>query len=129
MVAMLQGFPTEEQHPVVRFLWAKGLSAKNIHKEVCPVYGGKFLSRKAAANWVENIFEGRSKVADDARPGAEVVETTVKRLLCCGFRRTGKAMGQVYQCWWRICREINVLFFSGSNITCFTFHIHLRPIY
>jgi hypothetical protein len=30
-----------------------------------------------------------------------VAETTVKRL-----RRTGKAMGQVYQCWWRICREI-----------------------
>jgi hypothetical protein len=39
--------------------------------------------------------------------GAEVAETTVKILLCCGFRRTGKAMGQVYQCWWRICREIN----------------------
>jgi hypothetical protein len=37
-----------------------------------------------------------------------VVETTVKRLLCCGFRGTGKEMGQVYQCWWRICREINV---------------------
>jgi hypothetical protein len=36
-----------------------------------------------------------------------VAETTVKILLCCGFRRTGKAMGQVYQCWW-ICREINV---------------------
>jgi hypothetical protein len=32
-----------------------------------------------------------------------------KRLPCCGFRRTGKAMGQVYQCWWRICHEINVL--------------------
>jgi hypothetical protein len=30
-------------------------------------------------------------------------------LLCCGFRRTGEAIGQVYQCWWRICREINVL--------------------
>jgi hypothetical protein len=27
-----------------------------------------------------------------------------------GFRRTGKAMGQVYECWWRICREINVFF-------------------
>jgi hypothetical protein len=40
--------------------------------------------------------------------GAEVAETTVKRFLCCGFRRTGKAMGHVYQCWWRICREINV---------------------
>jgi hypothetical protein len=37
-----------------------------------------------------------------------VSEATVKILLPCGFRRTGKAMGQVYQCWWMICREINV---------------------
>jgi hypothetical protein len=37
-----------------------------------------------------------------------VAETMVKSLLCCGFRRTGKVMGQVYKCWWRICREINV---------------------
>jgi hypothetical protein len=29
-----------------------------------------------------------------------VADTTVKRLLCCGFRRIGKAMGQVYQYWW-----------------------------
>jgi hypothetical protein len=36
-----------------------------------------------------------------------LLETTVKRLLCCGFRRTGKATGQMYQCW-QICREINV---------------------
>jgi hypothetical protein len=35
--------------------------------------------------------------------GEEVAETTVKR-------RTGKAMGQVCQGWWRICREINVFF-------------------
>jgi hypothetical protein len=40
--------------------------------------------------------------------GAEVAEALDKRLLCCGFRRTGKAMGQVYQFWLRICREINV---------------------
>jgi hypothetical protein len=45
-----------------------------------------------------------------------VAETTVKKLLCCGFRRTGKAMGQVYQCWWRICREIKV-FFSQVQIS------------
>jgi hypothetical protein len=42
--------------------------------------------------------------------GAEVAETTAKRLLCCRFRRTGKAMGEVYQCWWRICQEINVFY-------------------
>jgi hypothetical protein len=82
-----------------------------------PVYVGKCLPRKAVHNWVEKLSQGRLKVADDARPGAEVGDTTVKRLLCCRFRRTGKAMGQVYQCWWRICREINVL--PGSNITYF----------
>jgi hypothetical protein len=59
--------------------------------------------------------------------GAEVVETTVKRLLCCGFRHTGKAMGQVYYCWWSICREINI--FPSSDIICFTFYIHLWPVH
>jgi hypothetical protein len=42
-------------------------------------------SRKAVHNWVEKFSQGRSKVADDARPGAEVAETTVKRLLDGGF--------------------------------------------
>jgi hypothetical protein len=36
------------------------------------------------------------------------------------FRRTGKAMGEVCQLWWRICWDINV-FLPRSNITCFTF--------
>jgi hypothetical protein len=31
-----------------------------------------------------------------------------KKCLCRGFRRTSKTMGQVYQCWWRICRDIIV---------------------
>jgi hypothetical protein len=74
-------------------LWAKGPNAKDIQKEVFPAYGGKCLSSKAVHNWVEKFSQGRSKVADDARPGTEVAETTVKRLLCCGFRRTGKAVG------------------------------------
>jgi hypothetical protein len=37
-----------------------------------------------------------------------VAETTVKILLCCGFRRSGKAMDQGHQYWLRIYREINV---------------------
>jgi hypothetical protein len=40
---------------VVRFLWAKGPNAKDIHKETFPVYGGKCLSRKAVHNWVANV--------------------------------------------------------------------------
>jgi hypothetical protein len=50
----------------------------------------------------------------------EEVETEMRKwlrqqskiLVCCGFRRTGKAMGQAYQCCWRIRREINVFFFQ-----------------
>jgi hypothetical protein len=43
------------------------------------------LSRKAVHNLAEKFSRGRSKVADDARPSSELAETTVKRLLYCGF--------------------------------------------
>jgi hypothetical protein len=32
MATVLEECNTEEQHSVVRFLWAKGLDAKDIHK-------------------------------------------------------------------------------------------------
>jgi hypothetical protein len=98
----------EEQRYVVGFLWAKGLNGKDIYKKLLSVYGGVCLPRKEVHNWVDKFSQGRSKVTDDARQGAEEAETSQKRLLCCEFRRSGKAMGQVYQCWWRICRELNV---------------------
>jgi hypothetical protein len=69
-------------------LWAKGFNAKDIHKEMFPVYGGKCLSCKVVHNWVEKFSQGRLKVADDARPGAEVAEMTVKKLLCYKFCST-----------------------------------------
>jgi hypothetical protein len=47
MTTMLEGCTTEEEHSVVRFLWAKGLNKKNIHEEMFPVYNGKCLSLKA----------------------------------------------------------------------------------
>jgi hypothetical protein len=89
-------------------VWANGLNAKDIHKEILPAYGWKFLSRKVVHNWVDKFSQGRSKISDDAQLVAEVAETTVKRLLYCGFQRTGKAMGQVYQCWCGILRDIYV---------------------
>jgi hypothetical protein len=92
------GCTTEEQHSVALFFRAKGLNANDIHQEMFPVYGGKCLSHKRIQHWVEKFSQGRLKVADDDRPGAEVAETTDKRLLCCGFWRTAKAMGQVYKC-------------------------------
>jgi hypothetical protein len=74
---------TEEQRSVVPFLWAKWLNAKDIQKEMFPVYGGKCLSHKPFNNWLEEFSQGRLKAADDAqpsRPVAQVVDTTVKRL-------------------------------------------------
>jgi hypothetical protein len=38
-------------------LWAKGLNAKYIHKEMFRVYGGKYLSPKAVHSWFENSFK------------------------------------------------------------------------
>jgi hypothetical protein len=44
---------------------AKGLNAKDVHKEMFPVYGGKYLSRKAVPNCVEKFSQRRSKISDD----------------------------------------------------------------
>jgi hypothetical protein len=47
-----------------------------------PVYGEMRLSCKAVHNWVKEFSQGRSKVADDARPGHSVEtakETTVQQ--------------------------------------------------
>jgi hypothetical protein len=107
------------------FLWAKGLNAKNIHNEIFPIYSGKCLSRKAVRNCVVKFSLRHSKVAHDARPGAEVAETTVKRLLCCWFQRAGKAMGQAYQYWGRICREMFLLLSNHMFYILYPIVIHL----
>jgi hypothetical protein len=68
--------------------------AKDIHKEMFPVYGGKCLLRKAFHSWVMKLSRGRSKVADDARPGRLVefgTEAAVQReeeLIQAGRRLT-----------------------------------------
>jgi hypothetical protein len=55
------------------FLWAKGLNAKNIHKEMFRVYGGKCLPRNAVHICVENRGKG---FADN-----DEVETEVRKWL------------------------------------------------
>jgi hypothetical protein len=45
----------DKESSVVRFLWARKLNAKDIHKELFPVYGGKCLSLKAVHNWLANV--------------------------------------------------------------------------
>jgi hypothetical protein len=58
MATVLEECIIEEQRSVVRFfLWSKGLNAKDIHKEMFPLYGGRCLSRKSVHNWVENSLK------------------------------------------------------------------------
>jgi hypothetical protein len=66
MATGLKDYTTEEQRSVVRFLPAKGFNAKDIHKEIFSVYGGKCLSRKPVPNWLAKFSQERSKVVDDA---------------------------------------------------------------
>jgi hypothetical protein len=54
-----------------KFSWAKGLNTKDIHKEMFPVYVGKWLSRTAIRNWVEK--RGK-RFADDEEAETEVLK-------------------------------------------------------
>ena len=47
MAAPLNTCTTIEQRGVVRFLWAKDMAVKDIHKEMLPTYGEHCLSRQA----------------------------------------------------------------------------------
>jgi hypothetical protein len=106
MATALPQCNTEEQRCVTRFLWAKELNVKDIHKcflftvwSVCRIKRFTAVWKNVATfRWWRRGWNG----------DVEMAEKRAKRLLWCGFRRTGKAMGQEYQCWWRICREINV---------------------
>jgi hypothetical protein len=81
MATVFEGCTTKEQHSVVHFLLAKGLKAKDIHKEMFFVYGGKCLSCKAVHNRVQKFSQGHPKVAAvDTQPGRPVaiaMEATV----------------------------------------------------
>jgi hypothetical protein len=72
MATVLKECTSKEQRSVVRFLWAKGLNAKDIHKDMFPVCGGKCLSHPVVHNWVEKFSQGHLKVPDYARLGCPI---------------------------------------------------------
>jgi hypothetical protein len=63
----------------------KRTNAKDIHKDIFPVYGGKCLSHKAVHNWVEKFSQGRSKVADDTREMWKWLRQQSKDSYAAGF--------------------------------------------
>jgi hypothetical protein len=69
----------------VRFLSAKGLNAKDVHKEKFPVYGGRCFSPKAFRSWTEKFSQGRSKVADYEREVQKWLRQQSKHFYAAGF--------------------------------------------
>jgi hypothetical protein len=124
---MLEEYTTKEHHCVVRSLWARGLNVKDINKKRFLVYGGKCLSRKAVHNWVKKFSQGRSKAANDARPGADVAEHKSKDFHAAGFDALVKR--------WDKCINVGggyvekYMFYPNSCNKCFTFYISLWYIY
>ena len=72
MAAPLNTCTTIEKRGVVRFLWPKDMAAKDIHKEMLPMYGEHCLSRQAVYNEVQKFSEGRTSVGDEHRVGRSV---------------------------------------------------------
>jgi hypothetical protein len=123
MATVIEVCTTEEQRSVARFCGQKDSMLRIFIRKCFLFTVGSVCHVKRFTTWWQT-FRWWRRVSNG---GAEVAETTVTRLPCCGFRRTCKALGQVYQCWWRMCREINA--FPRLNIACFTFYIHLWPVY
>ena len=89
----------KEQCAVIRFFWAKRLTASTINKEMSPIYGEKCFTRPAVHCWCEKFSKGRESIVDDKRSGREVVATNsdvVSRIE--KFIRS-----------WRICRKMKDL--------------------
>ena len=65
------------------FLWAKGLSTEEVHREIRPVYVDNCFSQKTVFNWIQEFNKERKSIRDQEHPGhpAEVsTETTVQRV-------------------------------------------------
>jgi hypothetical protein len=85
MATVLEGIlPKGRVH--LCFFYGKKFSMQRKFVKKCFVFTVGSVCR---VNRVEKFSQERSKAADDARPGEEVTETTIKRLLCCVFRRSG----------------------------------------
>jgi hypothetical protein len=124
MAPVLEECTTEDQHWIVRFYGQKLLYAKDIHREMFYDYSGKCLSR----NTVPRLWQTFQWWRRSWNGGAEVAETTLERLIRCGFWRTRKAIGLVYHSLLSFTVSVlvkdmwrNHFFFLVSNITYLKF--------
>jgi len=81
MAAPLSTCTTIEQRGVVCFLCAKKMEAKDIHKEMLPMYGERCLSCQAVHNCVQKFSEGRTSIEGEHRASWPLEIATPETLL------------------------------------------------
>ena len=86
MAAPLSTCTKIEQRGVVRFLWTKNMEAKDIHKEMLPMYGEHCLSRQAVHNWVQKFSEGRTSIEVEHRAVRAWFRKQPKEFFAAGFQ-------------------------------------------
>ncbi|GBN94508.1 hypothetical protein AVEN_271578-1, partial [Araneus ventricosus] len=52
---------------MIRFLWAKKLSAADIRRELCAVYGPNIMGEGVMRQWVHFFKDGRTNIHDESR--------------------------------------------------------------
>ena len=99
MAVPLYTCTTIELRGVVRFLWAEGIAAMDIHKEMLPMYGEHCLSLQAVHNWVQKFSERRTSIEDGS---VSVVPVATTRILRRRSPGTCETVGQVFKFVWRL---------------------------
>jgi hypothetical protein len=95
------GDSAEEQRSVVRFWWAKGLDAKDIHKEIIPVYGGTVCRVNRFTTGSRNSLKDVRKsqmMPDQVR---KWLRQQSKDFCAAGFDALVERWVTCCQCWWR----------------------------
>jgi len=90
-----------EPRAVIRFLWAKGLNANEIHSEMRPVYGDKCLTRPPIHVWLRSLL-----AAEKALLIRNDLASMLLRRPMPGLPQLMLSygpMGQIFEQTWTIC--------------------------
>jgi hypothetical protein len=119
MATVVEECSTEEQRSVMRFCGQKDSTQRTFIKRC-------FLFAVGSVCRVKRFTTVGKRSADDEEVETEVwkwLRQQSKDFYAAGFDTLVKRRDKCISVWRRICREIKV--FSGLNIICFTFYIHL----
>jgi hypothetical protein len=98
------------------FLWAKGPNAKDMNKEMFPVYGGMCLSRKAVHNWVANVSMMTKKFKRRCRSGWD---NSQKDFYAAGFDALIKRRDKCIKVGGRYVEK----YIFSLNFKCYLFYV------